>query len=474
MVFFGKVLFVVSESAKIANMIQILRHHLARTIATAALTLFVGSVSVAQVKPAEFGPLVLDENLWSTTLEQVEKSHVAQRTPEQLRQMALRREMMKKQGFDPGESRDHAFVWLSAQHDGLRAEAGTLSLWGEALGEVLIRGQEGKVAGINISLFNRGDDGELSARELQTRWEQWRGRIEEKIGVRGEVRKSTSAVQVMAYQWRKGDTAMLLEGSVNTTDGMARAEFLRIRLASVSGADGKITNRSSLKGNVERHDNGDVFIKNMPMVDQGQKGYCAVASIARVTSYYGLDVDQHEIAQLANTTRQGTSPEELELAFKSIISKLHIRTTQHFEFSQRQFDADVRAYNQLAKKEGEEQFKAPKGYILIPDGVWTKMNPKIFAQVKGEQSGCKRFMTKAAEYIEQGIPLSWCLRLGMFPEKDIPQAQGGHMRLIIGYNNKTEEIIYTDSWGKGHEFKRMPLAQAYACSLSVYTMSPTR
>lgn len=442
--------------------------------ASVALMLTLTQTAIAQMKPVELGSLVLDENLWKTPLEQVEKTYRVKRTPEQLRQMEFQREMMKRQGFDPGEVGDHAFVWLSAQHDGLRAEAGTLSLWGETLGEVLIRGQQNNVSGINISLFNRGDDGVLSARELQSRWEQWRVRIEEKMGVRGETRKSTSAVEVMAYQWRKGDTAVLLEGSVNTSEGMARAEFLRIRLASVSGADGKITNRSSLKGNVDRSENGDVFIKNMPMVDQGQKGYCAVASIARVTSYYGLDVDQHEIAQLANTTRQGTSPEELELAFKSIITKLHIRTTQHFEFSQRQFDADVRAYNQLAKKEGEEQFKAPKGYELIPDGVWMRMNPKLFAQVKGEQSGCKRFMTKVAEYIEQGIPLSWCLRLGMFPEKDIPQAQGGHMRLIIGYNAKTEEVIYTDSWGKGHEFKRMPLAHAYACSLSVYTMSPTR
>ncbi len=449
------------------------RHHRV-SISAILLTLLCTCAGWAQTKPSELGEMFLDENLWKTSLEQVEKSHLVQRSPEQLRQMALQREMMKQQGFDPGEARDRAFVWLSAQRDGLRAAAGTSTLWGEELGEVLIRGQKGNVASINISLFNRGDNGELSARNLQTRWEQWRARIEEKMGVRGETRKATSAVEVMAYQWRKGDTAVLLEGSVNHAEGMARAEFLRIRLASASDADGKITHRSSLKGNLERRDDGDVFIKNMPMVDQGQKGYCAVASIARVSTYYGLDVDQHEIAQLANTTRQGTSPAELEMAFKTIISKLHIRTTQHFEFSPRQFDADVRAYNQLAKKEGEEQFKAPKGYELIPDGVWTRMKPKIFAQVKSEQSGCKRFMTKVVEYIDQGIPLSWCLRLGMFPEKDIPQAQGGHMRLIIGYNTKTEEIIYTDSWGKGHEFKKMPLAHAFASSLSVYTMSPTR
>jgi hypothetical protein len=180
------------------------------------------------------------------------------------------------------------------------------------------------------------------------------------------------------------------------------------------------------------------------------------------------------MAQMANTSVFGTDPEEMEEAFKKIVGKLHIRTTQHYEFSQRQFDADVRAYNSLAKKEGKEQFKAPKDHILIPEGVWMRMDPDIFAAVKAEQSGCKRYMTKVMEYIDQGIPLCWCLRLGMFKEEGIPQASGGHMRLIIGYNEKTQEIIYSDSWGKGHEFKKMPLAKAYASSMAVYTMSPTR
>lgn len=424
---------------------------------------------------AEFGAVVLDANLWKMPLADVEKKFTIQRTEDQKRMMEFHREMMKKNGFDPGEPTNSAFVWLSAQHDSLRADPGLLSLWGEKIGEVVIRGTEGNVSALNISLYNRGDDQQIKASELVEKFKKWKETLDEKIGTPGEVRKSQTAVAVTSMQWRKGDTAFLLEGSVAKLDGMERAEFLRIRVASVSAAAGsKITGRSTLNGNLDRNAEGDVFIKNVPMVDQGQKGYCAVATIARVATYYGLDVDQHEMAQMANTTVFGTDPEEMEEAFKKIVGKLHIRTTQHYEFTQRQFDADVRAYNMLAKKEGKEQFKAPKDHILIPGAVWMLMDPEIFATVKGEQSGCKRFMTKVREYIDQGIPLCWCLRLGMFPEKGIPQAGGGHMRLIIGYNEKTQEIIYSDSWGKGHEFKKMPLAKAYACSMSVYTMSPTR
>jgi hypothetical protein len=46
------------------------------------------------------------------------------------------------------------------------------------------------------------------------------------------------------------------------------------------------------------------------------------------------------------------------------------------------------------------------------------------------------------------------------------------MRLIIGYNDKTGEILYSDSWGAGHELKRMPLAQAVSMTTGLTTLEP--
>ncbi|NJK44508.1 MAG: ABC transporter permease [Pleurocapsa sp. SU_196_0] len=37
------------------------------------------------------------------------------------------------------------------------------------------------------------------------------------------------------------------------------------------------------------------------------------------------------------------------------------------------------------------------------------------------------------------------------------QEGGGHMRLIIGYNTKTGQLLFSDSWGAGHELKRIKL-----------------
>ncbi|MFT5131040.1 MAG: hypothetical protein ACI8W8_004674 [Rhodothermales bacterium] len=46
------------------------------------------------------------------------------------------------------------------------------------------------------------------------------------------------------------------------------------------------------------------------------------------------------------------------------------------------------------------------------------------------------------------------------------------MRLIIGYNAKANQLIYSDSWGTGHEFKRMSMEDAWAITTCVDLVAP--
>ena len=68
--------------------------------------------------------------------------------------------------------------------------------------------------------------------------------------------------------------------------------------------------------------------------------------------------------------------------------------------------------------------------------------------------------------------MSWGGTLGIYPEPEIPQSNGGHMRLIIGYNDKKKEILYTDTWGAGHELKRMPAEWAWTITHCLMYMKP--
>ncbi len=46
------------------------------------------------------------------------------------------------------------------------------------------------------------------------------------------------------------------------------------------------------------------------------------------------------------------------------------------------------------------------------------------------------------------------------------------IRLIIGYNMKTQEIIFSDSWGTSHEQKRMPMDNANTITTGLTALEP--
>lgn len=430
---------------------------------------------------SKFPPLdatVLDPALFTKKLEDVMAVYHKDVSASEKAFQEKIRERMKKDGVNIPESDPSGFQWLSSLKDGMRADPKLLDLMDKRVGEVIIRaGAPGMVGSVTVSLYNRGDDGEISPRKLQEEVEAWKGRISTAVGTQAEAREQRGTVNTTGWMWRKNRVAWLLESSVSKGDEGLRAEFIRLRIASLdapSGGSSQPTRRSALTEHVKKTAEGDVYLDGVPMVDQGQKGYCAVASAERVVRYYGLDVDQHEMAQIANTSEMGTSMGEMEAALKSATGKLHVKTTKHFDLDERQFNADVKAYNQEAKKAGEIEMKVEEGYVLNPMYFWQKAKPEIFREVKIKQAGFDRFTGKIEEYINQGIPVCWALQLGMFKEEGLPQSQGGHMRLILGYNKTTKDILYSDSWGKGHEMKRMPAANAWCMTMALYTMAPTK
>ena len=103
------------------------------------------------------------------------------------------------------------------------------------------------------------------------------------------------------------------------------------------------------------------------------------------------------------------------------------------------------------------------------------MDPEVLKEMKvngPQKAKFARFMKGVHQCVDHGMPLFWGVTLGIFPETDIPQSQGGHMRLIIGYNDKKKEILYSDSWGNGHELKRMPADWAWTISKCLMVMKP--
>jgi len=388
------------------------------------------------------------------------------------------------------------FQWLTAEKQGLRS-AGGASLFGVKSGETLVKGsKDKKVAALTFSVYNRGDHGKISLQDLNNRFNSIKSALTKAIGKEPENRTKKGAVNLTSYMWRHGATAFLLEKS---TSNSRTAEFLRMRMAPLKDATrgSKTASRTGLRSNLKREKNGDTWITNVPMVDQGRKGYCACASAARIYQYYGRETDQHEMAQIAGSTAQGTSMSAMVSALKKVTAKLDSRVLVLYEYpkgmakegmrgaewksSMREISSDFNKYQTLAKQKnrgminyhGKKGGKAKSSDQLNIFELQKLMDAEIYREVMVKKANFSRFQSQLKKYINEGIPVGWCLQLGMFPEPGLPQAGGGHMRLIIGYNDKTKEIIYSDSWGKGHERKKMPIANAYCMTNILLALPPT-
>lgn len=53
------------------------------------------------------------------------------------------------------------------------------------------------------------------------------------------------------------------------------------------------------------------------------------------------------------------------------------------------------------------------------------------------------------------------------------RATGSHTRMIIDNKDKNERLIFLDSWGAGHEIKRMNLTDAYSATRGLFAILPT-
>ena len=280
-----------------------------------------------------------------------------------------------------------------------------------------------------------------------------------------------------------------------------QAQFVRVAVVGPSLLAGPVkrdaaAGRAKAKGARKISDNvtqglkGDVFIDNIPMVDQGQKGYCSVATAARVLQYYGIEKDEHEIAQIAGTSAEGgTSTLKMKEAVETIGKKFNLGTIVCYgDFEKSVAERiggicdEVRAYNKAAKKLkkkaiADDVFIRHEGNVTRydPQAVDDAMDVEVRKYMKTEgpqKSKYTKFLKDVRDQIDKGIPLFWGVTLGIAPEPGLPQAGGGHMRLIIGYNDKKKEILYTDSWGAGHEMKHMKSDWAWTITHCLLYLKP--
>ncbi len=339
---------------------------------------------LAKAEPMELEGIVLDTGIWEKGIPDFEREH-----------------------------RQNGFRYMSASKRALRAPGKGFTLFGKKAGEVVIRSDAGKIAAINISIYNRGDDGGISMPSFEALYSNIVSKMTGKTGARASDASKTNTVKMVRKMWEWENSTVLLEKSLSS--GGKTPEFLRIKMKAKNSRDGGMARRSSLRDNVVRDEaSGDVCIADVPMIDQGRKGYCAVASAARVYRYYGLDVDQHELAQIAGTgPGSGTSLGEMVAALKRVTRHVHSRVLVLYEYPKgiskksedfdygdykgylKEYRRDLKAYNKIARKRGEREFPESRGSLANPQLFRRTCKPAIYREVMTSKSGYPRACSRS-------------------------------------------------------------------------------
>lgn len=375
------------------------------------------------------------------------------------------------------------FHWVSTARDAVETTRPGLTLFKIPVNDAVANFTGDKLSGVTILFYNRGDAGALDKEKFDSLVQQCVNAVTAFAGVKFSQLGKDPANAVKAYglAWQNATTRLLLEYSFTKTPEIPfRAEFVRLTITPPEKPKGLIeqslaasrpAEKFSGATHVKHESGGDVWIDGVPMVDQGEKGYCVVASAERVMRYYGAHVDQNELAELANTSAaRGTNPEMMVDSLEKLANRLRVKVRTLLAFDPMQFEKMWNDYNQAAKRQHEDVIGHDVDSL---SAVFKEMKPDILRAVRTKnRADMDRFFRLVQSHVNEGVPPLWSLMVGIIREPKDPPGFGGHMRLIIGYNATTQEIIYTDSWGYGHEKKRMPLADAWTMTLGLYAIEP--
>lgn len=379
------------------------------------------------------------------------------------------------------------FHWVSQDRQEARGTHPSLSYHGHKVYEAVVRFRDNRVAEVVLSLFNRGDAGELNMADFEARCRAMETTAQQLASGPAEDLSPPTGPggrREKVLVWTQPGKIIRLRHSSTRLSGAQtgfRPEYLEFasiapahyRPAANRGQTRPSISAVDLRELVNRQTPGRTWLPGVPMVDQGQKGYCSVATTERVMRYYGMEVNQHELAQRAQSeAKGGTDPESLIKALRALALQAGLKLDMISPWEPKDFFDLVNDYNQTAKREKAAEIVLSGRTVMISD-VYAKMDYGLLKKTRlRKSSGPAAFNRQIRDRIDAGVPVVWNVMLGLVKETPpTPQRLGGHTRLIIGYTDDGK-ILYSDSWGYGHEVKEMDAEDAFVITTGIFAIQP--
>lgn len=204
------------------------------------------------------------------------------------------------------------------------------------------------------------------------------------------------------------------------------------RTARVKGSD----LRDRLRESVVREDNGDVYLSQIPMVNQGPKGYCVPATFERAMRTMGIESDMYLLAMIGESSMGGgTSVEKLLGNVRSAVYRKGRRT----------------------KDDSPRELRIRDVKRYIDDGIpvmWTMLSVPEYNKIANENTAKRKSLTDWSAYAREIAEAA-----KVTAKQDKPE-DAHHICMIIGYNEATDEFAVSDSWGPSYERRWVPVPVA--------------
>ncbi|MFV0338663.1 MAG: C39 family peptidase [Chthoniobacterales bacterium] len=257
------------------------------------------------------------------------------------------------------------------------------------------------------------------------------GPVSDRLGETSQTRERVS-------RWDWNGSSILLAAP--------RDEYVAVRIVSTKSLESAGTARIKnaemqeiLAKRIEKRPNGDVILKDVPMVDQGPKGYCVPATWERALRYMGIPADMYVLAMAGGTdVGGGTSTKALAASADALV-----RSGGRRSVVQRS-KVDVRSVAK-AINEGKP--------IMWTMYSMDEINERLKHRMKQRETTTD--WEGWAKSLDSYRKTARKLKI----DKD-----RGHVCMIIGYNKDTDEVAVSDSWGSAFAERWMTVEEAEAVS----------
>jgi hypothetical protein len=256
---------------------------------------------------------------------------------------------------------------------------------------------------------------------------------------------SDAATREDSQRWDWDDVSFLLTSQPNKYNLL---RLVPIALADNNGRTERIPRDDigkKLSEAVEHRPNGDVIITQIPMANQGPKGYCVPATWERVLRYTGVPGDMYTLSRIGSSefgggTHVGNIAQQLD-------DTLH-NYGRHTEF----LDIDIIDTVSLHRYIDNG---VPIFWIVNPEGYAPALQRYALANRDTDWDQWKTLLDQSrTSSTDKQPPLA-------------PDG-GGHQVLITGYNPETREIAWSDPWGRDTKERWMTMSEAQRCTLGEY------